>query len=673
MRQRAALLLLLVVAAPFLVFVSARSSAAAARLSLALVDQTQVVDPEGSFLLDLQLQGVPPSDAEIDVSTYAAVTDRGQLQRAFAGQLGKALTAQPLRFPLATLTLDPTGQFDITIAVSASTGKNRTALVLPRVGVYPIAVTLGDGQGQTLDRFVTVIVRGSGQPASHPVAVAFLLPITSEATLGPDLTPRPLANEPKLLSDYTDVLATHTSPVTVIPAPDLLEAMTATEDGQATLLRFDQTIVAHQLLATTYVPVDTTALVASNLTGEIALQLVAGEAADRRALPTARPDRRSWLADSAMDQQTVTQLQALGVNQVVVPSDALAPSTPANAGMVRPVEIQTGTGTVPAAVVDPDLTHDLALNLTPPLVAQLISAELSLAALGAPDLEQGTVMVPPEGGIDPGLLGSVLHAIEANPLAHPVTLDEYFGQTRPASGPDGEPIVRTLLAPRTGSLGASATLLSDGRLGAAGVTAMVPTDQGLRSRLDKLFLLAARAGLKPTERATYFDAAGKLTVNVTKSVQVTDQGTVTLTATTDQIPYIITNVASTPVIVLLHLTSSKLEFPDSPIKGVLNLPNVTLKPGVTQMTVRVKTLARATFPMTIEVRTPDGRQILASSELKVRATALSGVGIALTIGAAAVLVLWWVRQIVRHRRERRRLARAQHPAGQEPATSLAQP
>jgi hypothetical protein len=267
----------------------------------------------------------------------------------------------------------------------------------------------------------------------------------------------------------------------------------------------------------------------------------------------------------------------------------------------------------------------------------------------------------------------VLHAVEANRLLAPVSLDDYFRLTRPASGPDGEPIVRTLLGPRAPSLGAAGERLFGGRLDLESVTAMLPGNHQLQAQVDKLLLLATRADLSTSERNAYFDAEQRLINAVTNSISMPDQGTVTLTSNTNEVPYLITNGSTTSINVSLHLSSTKLEFPGSPTKGVLDLVNVTLPPGLTQRSVRVKTLARATFPMTIEVRSPDGRRLLAHSELKVRSTALSGIGIALTIGAAAVLVLWWVRQTSRRRRERRNLARGEHPSGNEPAASLAEP
>jgi hypothetical protein len=48
-------------------------------------------------------------------------------------------------------------------------------------------------------------------------------------------------------------------------------------------------------------------------------------------------------------------------------------------------------------------------------------------------------------------------------------------------------------------------------------------------------------------------------------------------------------------------------------------------------------------PVQVTVRSPDGNVVLATSRYTVRVTAVSGVGVVLTSGAALFLVIWWVR------------------------------
>jgi hypothetical protein len=64
-----------------------------------------------------------------------------------------------------------------------------------------------------------------------------------------------------------------------------------------------------------------------------------------------------------------------------------------------------------------------------------------------------------------------------------------------------------------------------------------------------------------------------------------------------------------------------------------------------------------------------GRLQLARVELTIRSTAISGVAIGLTVGAAAFLLFWWFRSISRRHRRR-----AKHVSGgsQKPESEAAQ-
>ena len=69
-------------------------------------------------------------------------------------------------------------------------------------------------------------------------------------------------------------------------------------------------------------------------------------------------------------------------------------------------------------------------------------------------------------------------------------------------------------------------------------------------------------------------------------------------------------------------------------------------------------------PLTITTRTPDGQVILTTTRYTVRSTAVSGVGIVLSVGAGLFLAAWWgrhwYRNRVRARHARPRFAR-RHP------------
>ena len=73
--------------------------------------------------------------------------------------------------------------------------------------------------------------------------------------------------------------------------------------------------------------------------------------------------------------------------------------------------------------------------------------------------------------------------------------------------------------------------------------------------------------------------------------------------------------------------------------------------------VRVTAQARTSgdrLPIEVTLHTPDGQLTLDRTVLTVQSTAISFVGVALTVLAGAVLLVWWVRTWRRSRRARPR-------------------
>ena len=107
-----------------------------------------------------------------------------------------------------------------------------------------------------------------------------------------------------------------------------------------------------------------------------------------------------------------------------------------------------------------------------------------------------------------------------------------------------------------------------------------------------------------------------------------------------------------PVTVVVTLTSDKFTFPDGATRQLL-LDRPTTS-------VRVTAQARTSgdrLPIDVTLHTPDGQLLIAHTVLTVHSTAISFVGVALTVLAGAVLLVWWVRTWRRSRRQRPRAAR----------------
>ena len=96
----------------------------------------------------------------------------------------------------------------------------------------------------------------------------------------------------------------------------------------------------------------------------------------------------------------------------------------------------------------------------------------------------------------------------------------------------------------------------------------------------------------------------------------------------------------------MQLDSQKLAFPDG--SSML----VDLPPRSTTLRVPVEARTSGVFPLRLSVRSADGVLRITDTDVRVRATAVSTVGLALMIGAGVFLAVWWGFDIRRRRRAR---------------------
>jgi hypothetical protein len=110
---------------------------------------------------------------------------------------------------------------------------------------------------------------------------------------------------------------------------------------------------------------------------------------------------------------------------------------------------------------------------------------------------------------------------------------------------------------------------------------------------------------------------------------------VTLTARRGTIPVTVANESNARVTVVLRLTSPKVDLPAASDRFVLEPRRRT-----TQL-LPVGTRATGTFPIRVDVLTPDGREPIASGEIRLISTAFNRVALAMTGGAVGMLLVWW--------------------------------
>ena len=123
---------------------------------------------------------------------------------------------------------------------------------------------------------------------------------------------------------------------------------------------------------------------------------------------------------------------------------------------------------------------------------------------------------------------------------------------------------------------------------------------------------------------------------------------ITLTSLKGTLPITLTKTAGWSLRGVLTVRSDHLRFPRGQTRHLL-LDHPT-------QSLRIPVVAETTGDLTVAVTlsTPSGGLVLAHQRIVVRTTQTSVVAIVLTIGAAMVLLAWWIRTSIRRPRRRAR-------------------
>ncbi|MDG1488905.1 MAG: hypothetical protein P8R36_01315, partial [Actinomycetota bacterium] len=122
--------------------------------------------------------------------------------------------------------------------------------------------------------------------------------------------------------------------------------------------------------------------------------------------------------------------------------------------------------------------------------------------------------------------------------------------------------------------------------------------------------------------------------------------TVQMTSRSAAVPFSFQNRSKTALRVELRIISEKITVEDFDDGETTTL---VLEPGITTHRFNLRSLSSGSFPIKIELLSPNGSLVLSETQSVIRATAPTGVGLALTLGAALFLAIWWIADSRRRR------------------------
>lgn len=526
-------------------------------------------------------------------------------------------------------------------------------------GAIPVRIDLTDEDQAILDTLVTFVI-AEDTTLSARIDLGFVADAQSPLARRADSIELDPADA---VDRVADAVNNAPAPVLISFAPETLTALAdpTTDGGQRALDRIRRLLDGHLIPLSPWVSIDEEAW---RLTGDperlIRLFAKGREVTEkllgRAPMPIARID-----ADTTAD--TVAFLRSVGLTGGVVEPSQIDDVALTQADR-RPIEVLDANGiTVPVLVVDRAFEASL-IGEDPELIAQHRFTELLF--------EAKTV------GTDRGILLD-LSTVDRVPLVLLIDLFETtdrLGLTsvddllaRPSARDDTGSVLRVELVPTPPS--STELAASDLRLRMAEAVLdsyafMLAPAEGLLAPLRNILTAAMSDELDTDSRRIFADVIFDVVADVTAQVELIDSGRITLASQTAALPVAIHNGANLAMNVTVKATSEKLRFPDG------EELRITLEPGLNELTIPIETVTSGDARIFITVTSPDGHLDLTDGSVNVRSTAISGLGLMVSLVSLAVLLTWWLRTIIRVRRSRRAATVSSTPSADDgnPAVSV---
>ena len=674
--------------------------------TLTLKSQSGWVAPTGTFHITIGTTPLPPG-AKLLASLYNRVLTQSALDRTGEGDSLFGRLAQ------VTVPLDAApvaaGTIDLSFPVVNGGQTPPYGFNIGREGVYPLGLVIQSAEGDEIGQLFTHLVRlPEAGYTKTALTVALVVPVSAPVAHQPDGSVDLDPDQQAALQQVVTTLSQEPAvPLTLEPTPETVSALSESDlSNNTTVVKtLSAASLGRQVVSGPSVAVDSGAWVGQGLSDVFDRELTFG-ATQLKALFGFDPDTRTTVVDSTTTPEVLSALVATQVGSGIVPSGRLEPLSKnrPDVPLTQTFDLMSSNDDrIRSVAADDDLAARLVKGDDRVLSAHEVLASLSLLAfspasggcvLGGAQCSRGLALQLPASAADAQVPLSVLLQAFADrngtgsaglpgdgvPVVSPMTVDSLLSVVDPASESGRTradvPVQTRDLTPVTSpSLGTYPAHLRTTLGHVDGFRSMVTgatvtptsgtapaTDVGtggldLVASLDQVTLASGSAAFDEQTRQDYLDGAESRIHD--QLAQITTQPKVifTLTSRDGTIPLSINNGLDYPVLVRIGLKSDKLDFPGGAVQNDVLLPAGT----PTRVDIRVKARASGAFKLDTTITSPDGNLVIATSQFNVRSTAVSGVGLVLTIAAGLFLLLWWGRHFRRTRRAKRLIA-SDHPS-----------
>ncbi len=602
--------------------------------AIELAERSPWVSDSAPVTLDVAITG-DTAGTTVRVRIHPPLTDATDLETSLTEDVGGITTS---------IDVGPTD--DIAVA---DTGNRQIVITGDEIrtpGVHPVVVELRSAAGEVLGLVRTPVIRlGTDDRPLDAPRLSIVVDVGIDPTVDPEGRREPTSTEigrlDRTASFLDELVGLDTpAPVTVLAVPDTLDSLALSTDPRAPdVLDRISAALALDPVAMPLVPVSAAALDSAGLDDVLNSVIDAGARSLMDRLGTAAPP--SIWADDDVTPAAAALLAERGFETILTNAADVDEPGPDEPGGIERLLEPAGPRPVPAlsdsqlsAVVADVSTADV---LTAGVGDRVDEVPLAIAELILRDGGRGSdVVLRVDEVADDSLLVAAIPLLTA-PDA-PVTIVPLPSGTSNRD-PDEDDLPDPVTLP-TGSgsdLSAIAAQYRSVERHVATFDAFAGADSSRSADLAEQRLTSVADGLDTAHRVALLQSVEDVVAAGFEGVVLTGQTDLNLTSRAGDLPIAIANSNDYPVTVLVRIRSERLRFPDG------EEFEVVAEPDITRLDIPVEALATGSVPTFVEVRTPDGALVLDDRQLNVRSTAVSGVGLALSLGALAVLAIWWVR------------------------------
>lgn len=598
-----------------------------------LEQQTAWVTSGAEFSARLRLPA-GHGGGRLDMSLYGAVDDASQVATTAKGE---DLHGNRRRLPgIDVAAADAT----VTARIAIGSDRSRGAIDLPP-GVYPLVLELSAEALSQPVRLVTHVVVMSATRPMTPRTVGVIARLDQPFRWSADGRLE-VIGDPDLLFRNTAPLRDHPElPLTLMPTPGTLAALAGMPTGSRSATAIVSLAQRGQVMNASFSPLPTGAWASARLDQALVEQFADGEATLTSTIGAA-PTGNTWVVSPADNVSVLRWLADRGVQIFIVP-DNLTPGPPDTPFRIN--EVDGRHVAIRLAGTRSSIGTDGVRQAPTVADAHQLLAQLAVPALAHPD-----VAAPPtaillddmSNDAQPYLKAVVEGLTQPGPLA-PTSAAGVLAQLAPGST---QLASWSLPSPKAVDLGGLGGDLESLHAASASFQASVGRDDPTAAAIHRAVL--ALPGVSAQERADFVTAVQSLVRRELATIEVARDQPITVTAHHADLPITLHNRGPRNLLVSFEVSSSDLE-----IRGPL-VRSLQMDAGATvDVVVPVGVNRSGDFRLQVRVATADGQIPLADGALTVRSTAISGVGVVLSLGALVFLAVWWGRHIRRTRRARR--------------------